>query len=90
MMIDEKTVKYDIMKAFPGEVPGEKPVLLRAGKPVIDLKRCDKTYRCIVFCPENAIKQGKEGAPSIEYDKCDGCLICLRECPTAAIAEAQE
>ncbi|MBI2172966.1 MAG: 4Fe-4S binding protein [Candidatus Aenigmarchaeota archaeon] len=89
MMINENEVKYDVSKILPS-VHAEKPSALRLRKPVIDLKRCDKTYRCVVYCPENAIKTGKDGFPSISYDKCDGCLICLRECPTTAIAEGQE
>ncbi|MBI2579823.1 MAG: 4Fe-4S binding protein [Candidatus Aenigmarchaeota archaeon] len=86
-MIDEKSVKYDAAKALQQPAPGEKPPAMRKARPVIDLKKCDRTYRCVVYCPENAIKSGKEGFPSVDYEKCDGCLICLRECPTTAIAE---
>ncbi len=86
-MINEKDIKYELQ---PVQAHGEKPAVLRSRKPVIDLKKCNKTYRCIVYCPENAIEARKDGYPSVNYDKCDGCLICLRECPTSAIAEVAE
>jgi len=88
-MINEKDIKYDILK-MTADMRGEKPSALRMHKPVIDMKKCDKTYRCVAFCPQDAIEMRKDEYPSINHDKCDGCLICLRECPTTAIEEVVE
>ncbi len=69
------------------EQNGVKPEMLRISKPKIDLNRCQKNYRCFVFCPRDAIEIKPNGFPFINYDQCDGCLICLRECPATAIVE---
>ena len=62
----------------------------RLFKPNIDLKVCQKNYRCVVFCPHNAIQTKKDGYPVVNAESCTGCLICLRECPTSAITEERE
>lgn len=58
--------------------------------PWIDLKKCEKNYRCFIFCPHDAVDIRKDGYPSIDAAKCTGCLICLRECPTSAISEEKD
>lgn len=63
---------------------------VRQFKPLIDIKKCSKNYKCLIFCPKNAITANKSGFPVIDYNICDGCLICLRECPVAAISEERE
>ncbi|MBI2972156.1 MAG: 4Fe-4S binding protein [Candidatus Aenigmarchaeota archaeon] len=62
----------------------------RVFRPVIDVKKCKKTYGCYAFCPENAIQIDKNGFPFIDANLCTGCLICLRECPCGAISEVKE
>jgi 2-oxoacid:acceptor oxidoreductase delta subunit (pyruvate/2-ketoisovalerate family) len=62
----------------------------RTYRPQIDIKKCQKTYNCFLFCPRNAIMINAEGMPVINYTLCDGCLICLRECPAVAIVEERE
>ncbi|MEM7819815.1 MAG: 4Fe-4S binding protein [Candidatus Aenigmatarchaeota archaeon] len=86
--ISESDASYDIKK-----LPVVENVSLtktRKLKPKIDLKKCQKTYNCFIFCPTNAITISKTGNPEINYELCDGCLICLRECPSRAIIEEKE
>ncbi len=71
-------------------VQQELPSRMRVQKPKIDLKKCEKNFNCLVFCPHNAITIGKTGFPVIDYSICTGCLVCLRECPTFAITEEHE
>ena len=87
-MINEQDAKFTIPVLQPHHM--EAPSRLRVLKPKIDLKKCEKNYNCLVFCPHNAIGMNKEGFPAINYDMCNGCLICLRECPTFAIGEEHE
>lgn len=87
-MKSESEMKYDEKKTPVGEGLEKPPVAeWRIFTPKIDLKTCGKNYRCVAFCPHNAISIRKDGFPEIDYDKCTGCLICLRECPTSAIFE---
>ncbi|HLC76782.1 MAG TPA: 4Fe-4S binding protein [archaeon] len=87
-MINEEEVKFMIPVIQPAQQ--ELPARLRVLKPKIDLKKCQKNFNCVVFCPTNAISVGKNGFPVIDYDLCNGCLICLRECPAFAISEEHE
>jgi 2-oxoacid:acceptor oxidoreductase delta subunit (pyruvate/2-ketoisovalerate family) len=87
MNVDE--VKYD-EKKLPVFQAKPSPSPIRVHKPKIDMKKCQKNYNCILFCPHNAISRNKNGFPVIDYNRCTGCLICLRECPVFAIAEEQE
>ncbi len=82
-------VKYDD-KRLPVSQPQPSARPVRVHKPKIDLKKCEKNYNCIVFCPHNAINKNKNGFPVIDYNRCTGCLICLRECPVFAISEESE
>ncbi len=88
MMKMENEVKYD-EKKLP-VIATQPSVPLRVHKPRIDLKKCQKNFDCLVFCPHNAISRNKNGSPVIDYNKCTGCLICLRECPVFAISEEHE
>jgi 2-oxoacid:acceptor oxidoreductase delta subunit (pyruvate/2-ketoisovalerate family) len=87
-MISEEEIKYD-SKKLPF-ISMKESKQRRDFKPKIDLKKCEKTYNCFLFCPTGAIKISNIGNPEIDYDLCDGCLICLRECPTGAITEERE
>ncbi len=62
----------------------------RTLKPVINKEKCIKCGRCWMFCPDNAIKIGKDGKPKIDYDYCKGCGICAAECPVKAIIMKKE
>ena len=87
-MISQEETKFVIPIIQPYQQ--ESPSRLRVLKPRIDLKKCQKNYNCVVFCPYNAISINKNGYPVIDYDLCTGCLICLRECPAFAITEEHE
>ena len=69
--------------------PLEKSGSCRTFKPKIDLKKCNRCWLCVIFCPHNCI-DNKNNAPAIDYEICTGCLICLRECPVFAITEEKE
>lgn len=88
VMINEAEIKYD-SKKLPVTTAIESEQK-RKFRPKIDLKKCQKTYNCFLFCPTGAIKISSIGIPEINYDLCNGCLICLRECPTGAITEEKE
>lgn len=65
--------------------------LWRTMRPVIDYGHCNRCWWvCSTFCPDGAIKVGKDGYPRIDYDHCKGCLICVAQCPPHAIAAVPE
>ena len=65
--------------------------LWRTVRPVIDYDHCNRCWWvCSTFCPDGAIKVGKDGHPRIDYDHCKGCLICVAQCPPHAIAAVPE
>ena len=64
--------------------------VVRSLRPKIDLKICQSSYNCIIFCPHDAIDKNEKGKPVVDFNLCTGCLICLRECPTNAISEEGE
>ena len=88
-MISEEEARYGSLPIINAHIQ-EAPSRVRVVKPRIDLKKCEKSYNCVVFCPTGAIKPDAKGMPTIDYNLCNGCLICLRECPTFAISEEQE
>lgn len=88
-MKTEDEIKYD--ENLEGrKTEREKLSSWRVFLPKIDTKKCEKNYRCFIFCPHDAVDIRKDGFPSIDAAKCTGCLICLRECPTTAISEERE
>ena len=88
-MKTEGEIKYD-EKLEQKKADVEKTSEWRVFIPRIDLKRCDKNYRCFIVCPHDAIDIRKDGFPSIDTAKCTGCLICLRECQPQAISEERD
>ena len=47
--------------------------LWRTVRPVIDYDHCNRCWWvCSTFCPDGAIKVGKDGHPRIDYDHCKG------------------
>jgi|Deesub1362B_J571_1020462.scaffolds.fasta_scaffold00262_12 pyruvate ferredoxin oxidoreductase delta subunit len=55
----------------------------------IDQDKCDFCMRCVVFCPDGAIKVS-EGKLKMDLDYCKGCCICIEECPKNAIKEERK
>ena len=74
----------------PGSSKENKTGSWRSMKPVVDLKKCTKCGTCWTFCPDSAIKMGKDGYPVIDYDYCKGCGICSTVCPVNAIKMEKE
>lgn len=65
--------------------------LWRTMRPLIDYEACNHCWwLCGSFCPDGAIKVGKEGRPEIDYEHCKGCLICMAQCPPHAISAIAE
>ena len=65
--------------------------LWRTLRPLIDYEACKHCWwLCSSFCPDGAIKVGKEGRPEIDYEHCKGCLICMVQCPPHAISAIAE
>jgi len=58
----------------------------RTKDPEIIQEKCDLCMRCVVFCPDAAIKV-VDGKIVIDLDYCKGCGICVEECPRKAITE---
>jgi|WetSurMetagenome_2_1015567.scaffolds.fasta_scaffold1151713_2 2-oxoacid:acceptor oxidoreductase delta subunit (pyruvate/2-ketoisovalerate family) len=87
-IVNDNEIVYDQKKV--AVVKNVTESVMRTYRPRIDLKKCQKTYNCFMFCPRNAILINAEGHPVINYTLCDGCLICLRECPAVAITEEKE
>jgi pyruvate ferredoxin oxidoreductase delta subunit len=60
----------------------------RTFKPVIDESKCIGCQKCVLACPDNAIrmKKTKQGLKSkVNYDYCKGCGSCASKCPANAI-----
>ena len=53
--------------------------------PVWIRKKCTHCFSCVVNCPENTIKSGKDKMTGIDMAYCKGCGICARVCPVKAI-----
>ena len=87
----KKETKYQKKEEKQIAIPDniEKSGSWRTFKPKIDLKKCNRCWLCIIFCPHNCI-DNKNESPVIDYSACTGCLICLRECPVFAITEERE
>ena len=56
------------------------------------LKYCVRCYRCIDFCPVDALHPAaifdgisNVGTPVLDVTKCIMCMECIRTCPTGAI-----
>ena len=65
--------------------------LWRTLRPLIDYEACNHCWwLCSSFCPDGAIKVGKDGRPEIDYEHCKGCLICMVQCPPHAISAIAE
>lgn len=83
----EKTSK-DISVGFIVDKPGEAKTYRtgdwRSQKPVYDKDRCIQCGVCYAFCPDAAIKIGKDGYIEIDEFYCKGCGICAHECVTGA------
>lgn len=88
----EKKKKYDVVTAisYPKEGAMGKTGSWRVFRPVLDESKCVKCLRCWVFCPEAAIKRGKDDTISIDYDYCKGCGICADVCAVDAITIERE
>ena len=52
--------------------------------PEIDLEKCTRCYRCVIFCPDGAVLL-KDEFPIVDGEFCKGCGICAKECPVNAI-----
>ena len=57
----------------------------RVGRIYYNQKKCTKAYRCVKYCPANAISVGPDGYIRIDHEKCIRCGICVRECPSKAL-----
>lgn len=65
--------------------------LWRTQRPLINYEACNHCWwLCSSFCPDGAIKVGKDGRPEIDYEHCKGCLICMVQCPPHAISAIAE
>ncbi len=40
---------------------------------------------CVLLCPRDALKKGKNGMIGLYKEKCDGCGICVEACEFGAI-----
>jgi len=60
----------------------------RIRDPEIIHEKCNLCMRCVVFCPDAAVKLEK-GKVIIDLDYCKGCGICVEECPEGAIIEKE-
>jgi len=97
-IISEKSLKYDGVQGTPvirgkqlGSAVKVHTGLWRTKRPVIDYKKCIKCKRCVLMCPESAIKWNEKlNRPEINYFTCKGCLICVEGCPVKAIKVVDE
>ncbi len=63
----------------------------RSQKPICDLEKCNRCWRCFIMCPEAAISPNmEENRFEWDYDYCKGCGICAFECPVNAIEMVEE
>lgn len=60
----------------------------RVFRPIIDVEKCIKCWRCWIFCPDGVIS--RNDYPIIDFEYCKGCGICAQECPVDAIQMERE
>lgn len=60
----------------------------RVFRPIIDVEKCIKCWRCWIFCPDGVISLNDH--PIIDFEYCKGCGICAQECPVDAIQMERE
>ena len=53
-------------------------------QPEIDLEKCTRCCRCVIFCPDGSIHLMDDDL-KVDGDFCKGCGICAKECPVNAI-----
>ncbi len=54
-------------------------------KPELQEDECTRCTLCHFYCPEGAIRFGKDDTPEVDYEFCKGCGICAAECPVKCI-----
>lgn len=86
----QRRVPIIIPVSTPSEGSAGKTGLWRVFKPVMDKDKCTKCFMCWLVCPEEVIKEGKDGFPEIEYTYCKGCGLCSDICPVKAISLVKE
>ena len=74
--------------SYPVEGAMGKTGTWRVFRPIIELDKCIKCWRCWIFCPDASISKGEY--PTIDYIYCKGCGICANECPVKAISMERE
>lgn len=63
----------------------------RSQRPQYLEERCIRCSRCIIMCPDMAIRPDYEANVVVwNYDYCKGCGICAEECPVDAIEMVEE
>lgn len=58
--------------------------------PKFDDSKCIKCGLCWLQCPDNAIKEKKDGFYKSDLRLCKGCFVCAKICPVKAITMVRE
>ena len=75
--------KLSTMRVIP-RIPLIEPML--TSRPVQDINKCVRCFRCIEICPARAMNKNKDGVKiDIDYKKCIRCYCCHEFCPKDAI-----
>ena len=88
--VSRERVPIVIPVSKPSEGAAGKTGLWRVFKPIINKDKCTKCFMCWLVCPEEAIKEGRDGFPEIDYTYCKGCGVCSNNCPVGAISMVEE
>ena len=53
--------------------------------PIHSKEKCKNCMLCVLYCPEDCIKQKEGILTDINLDYCKGCGVCEKVCPFKAI-----
>ncbi|MFH1240289.1 MAG: 4Fe-4S dicluster-binding protein [Candidatus Diapherotrites archaeon] len=92
-IIPEEKLRSQGLKGVPYSVAGKNIPnrgSWRTHVPKFDDSKCIKCGLCWLQCPDNAIKEKKDGFYESDSRLCKGCFICAKICPVKAIEMVRE
>ena len=92
-IIEEKNLKSQGLKGVPYSVATKNITNRGSWRKNIqkfDNRKCIKCGLCWLQCPDNAIKEIKDGFYKPDLRLCKGCFICAKICPVKCIEMVRE
>ncbi|MBX3394891.1 MAG: 2-oxoacid:acceptor oxidoreductase family protein [Phycisphaerae bacterium] len=81
---DDRRRTFDEVRLGYVDDLGRSPALAEASR-CFSCGTCTDCGRCIEYCPEGILVQGRDGCYNFNYDYCKGCGVCASQCPRGVI-----